>query len=633
MKKLILLLALLVLFSPISFSQEETPPEVPVEETPPEPPMEEAPVEEAPPEPPVEEVFGEEVIPEGCHKVETGTGMSQLECDFDKEEFEEFDVKEELNECDGKFELIEGKPTCIKEGESGFIGTQCPTQEELDAVKSSCNKKIEEFKDEKGCNAVMCVNEEFKKKYDEKINEMYGDDPLKAEAIKCQKDGGEFTLIKGEPQCIGKGLEPISIKGELGEMSAEELSKAAYKLDQFQKTVGEVEGKLGPIKEMYEGEGKTEEAEAIGYGIEKLGEVKAKINEIKSDLSSGWLTTEEREEIIIEIQSLRREVLDVTKVITSGKVPTLEEIEMAVAEQFDKFYGSPFGSEEEFQKWVEAEKDALETVRGCEKYKETEKSFVPPDPEGMIVLVTLKYSEEVCNMTLNSKEGLTATYSVPPEGYKEFKGPERLPEFSCTGDCDKINEVFSMHVPEGPEEECMEDCVVRDCDGGTFECMGLNREKCELECGLKKEGDGPFGPGGQIDPFQGCIMVCVGDEADQCGPGGSNPKCIECEEKCMQEYGPGIGYERCLSGEQVDSRESECITQGQYGEPVEEQVMDTVCIVDIICKAYEPVGDDPGSGPDNWEPGHEPTGGFGLGGIPFGNLIEGIMNWMQGLFK
>ena len=34
--------------------------------------------------------------------------MFEIKCDFENEEFEEFDIKEEIEECEGKFEIIEG---------------------------------------------------------------------------------------------------------------------------------------------------------------------------------------------------------------------------------------------------------------------------------------------------------------------------------------------------------------------------------------------------------------------------------------------------------------------------------------------------------------------------------------------
>ncbi|RLG16494.1 hypothetical protein DRN69_00680 [Candidatus Pacearchaeota archaeon] len=47
-------------------------------------------------------------IPEGCKRIQTESGMFEIKCDFENEEFEEFDIKEEIEECEGKFEIIEG---------------------------------------------------------------------------------------------------------------------------------------------------------------------------------------------------------------------------------------------------------------------------------------------------------------------------------------------------------------------------------------------------------------------------------------------------------------------------------------------------------------------------------------------
>lgn len=594
------------------------------------PPVEEPPKPMGPPP---------EDIPEGCHSVETGTGMFKVECNvFEepefKEDFKDFGVKGEIEECKGKFEMVKGTPVCIKEGKEGFGPVVCPAAEEINQMKSSCNTKIEEFTDEKGCKAVMCVHEEFKERYDQKIDEKYGDDPVKAEAIKCEKDGGHFIFVKDKPRCIMEFNE-IQVKEEkIKEMNQEKIKEAKEKMENFQEKIGEIGEKLEKLKEGYKELGETEGIKAAEYGIEKLGKVQLKISTIKSELSSESLSEEEKVEILIDIQELRRDVSKVTKAVATGSVPTIEEIEAEVAKQMDRFYGSPFGSEEEFQKWVEAEKDAIEIIRGCDKYSaENVKSFVPPDPEGFVVKVDLYLEGTECIMTLHTKEGKKATYPVPEEDYKKFKAPKVFVNFSCTGDCDALNKIFTMHHGSGsPEELCMEECIQKDCDDSMFVCMEKNMEKCEEECGLRGDGQGPF-VDGELDPFQGCVMVCAGDR--RCEPGGNDSVCIACEEKCMNEYGPGIGYEHCLTEEQLDAKEQQCMQNNQYGEMVESSIPEGgMCISDVICKDFDPSewGDNPQGGPP---PGYEgdyygpPTGGV----ILPEDVLSAVTEWLKRFLK
>ena len=467
--------------------------------------------------------------------------------------------------------------------------------------------------------------------YDQKIEEKYGDDPVKAQAIKCEKDGGHFMFVKDEPRCIME-FDEIKIKEEqIKEMNQEKIKEAKEKMENFQEKVGKIGEKLEKLKEGYKELGETDGIKAVEYGIEKLEEVQLKVSSIKSELSSDSLTEEEKIEVLIDIQELRRDVSKVTKAVATGTVPSIEEIEAEVAKQMDRFYGSPFGSEEEFQKWVEGEKDAIQIVRGCDKYNSTNvKSFVPPDPEGFVVKVQLYFDGTNCLMSLTTKDGKKATYPVPEEDYKVFKDPTGFVNYSCTGDCDALNEIFSMAHGDGSSESvCMEKCIQKDCDDSMFVCMEKNMDSCETECGLKGDGQGPF-VDGELDPFQGCIMVCAGNK--RCEPGGSDPVCIACEEKCMNEYGPGIGYEHCLTEEQLEAKEAVCIANQQYGETVESATPDgKMCISDVICKAFDPSewGDDPGSGPDSWEEGHPPTGGIILPGT---NLIKGIIEWFKGGF-
>ncbi|MBU2099789.1 hypothetical protein KKG83_02445 [Candidatus Micrarchaeota archaeon] len=645
----------LILFEGEEGAPIEPPPEPPAPEPQIEPPQNEPPLEppqdqpQMPPqeEPPFEEPpkdFGGQEVPEGCVAVETGTGMSQMQCDFEasEPEFQEFDIKEEIDSCQGKFEMINGKPTCIKEGKEGFVGVTCPTPKELDSIKSNCKSKIEEFTDDKGCTSIMCVNEKFKEQYNEKIEEKYGHDPIKAQAIQCQKDGGEFMLIENQPRCLMEFDEPIRA-GKIKEMTPEEMTDLAEKLNKTEESIGFIGEKLEKLKIVYQSKGDTQTLNAIEYAIEKLGSVQIKLNSIKNKLNAGTATHQELEEMFTDLKSLRKEVSKITKAMATGTVPTIEEIEAKVKEQMDVFYHTPFENEEEFKAFLEKEKSAMEMVHTCHKYDlENIKSFVPPDPEGFITNASLYFDGTNCLMTLTTKEGKKAEFTLTEEEYKNFSDPSVFASIPCSGDCTALNEIFSMaHGPGGVEEECMEACIQKDCSKSMFECMFDNKEKCELTCGLRKEGEGPF-VDGQIDPFQGCIMVCVGEEnARECGPNTTNPKCIECEEKCMKEYGPGIGYEHCLNEEQMEAKQEQCQANNQYGKPVESPTPDgKMCISDVICKNFDPNewGDNPGTGPDNWEPGHGPGEEYGP---PTGNVIldtgkeviSRIIGFFTGWFK
>ncbi len=613
---------------------EQPPPEMPPEPPQDQPPMDQPPVDQPPmpPEGSPEEFHPQ--VPEGCNEVETAPGVFQVECDFefDEPEFQEFDVKEEIENCDGKFEMVEGAPACIKEGKEGFSGVACPTAEEINQMKSSCQTEIKEFTDDKGCTAIMCVHNEFKEHYDEMIEEKYGDDPMKVQAIKCEKDGGIFVVMEEGPKCFMEAYDEVPTAEDLSELREEEMQDALERLEEFQQRIGEIGTKLERLKQGYTELGDTEGVQAVEYGIQKLIEIQLKISTIKSKLT-GELTEEQRLQVLNDIQSLRRDLSKVTTAIATGTVPTIEEIESAVAEQFDRFYGSPFENEEEFKKFLEAEKDAMEIMHGCHNYSvENVKSFVPPDPEGFVTNVELFFDGTHCKVTLHTPEGKHAQYSLTEQGYKEFNDPSSFGNYSCTGDCDTLQQIFSgPHGGGGPEEACMEECVRKDCDKSMFECMYEKKEACEIECGLgPPEGEGPFGPGGEIDPFQGCIMVCVG-ENKRCEPGGSDPVCLACEEKCMAEYGPGIGYEHCLNEQQVMEKEQVCISQNMYGEMVESSTPDgRMCISDIVCKAYDPNewGDDPMGGPP---PGYGPTGQAILSNPT--KVFEIIMNWVSGLFR
>ncbi len=586
------------------------------------------------------EYFGEEEIPEGCHKITTESGMFQIECSFDKEGFEDFDLKEEMENCDGKFEMIEGKPVCIKKGRVGFGSTECPTQEELDNIATKCEGKVEYFTDESGCSAVMCINEKFKKEFDNRLRKKY-DNELQRQAIECKKDGGKFVLIKGEPKCIKGVQETIMIKRDLGTITEKDIKNAGSKLDML-------ESKLEAITSKLEGK----QGEVFDEATKRLKAIQKKIEDIKTKLATDSnLTKEERIEIIAEMKAIQKTLSDVTIGIVNGKMPTEEDIHEEMFEQFEEFYGGPFKSKEELEQWAKKERDTLEIVRNCDKYESVE-SFAPPDPEGMVVKVELQAIDGGrCQMKIHTAKGGIATYLIPPEIYTTFRGPEDLikENIPCTGACEFMEKMMTEpHGPgENPEAEaCMEECIRKDCDNGLFECMLENKEKCEKECGFgKREMEGP--PGMEnMGEEERCIMECVGpDVMCKSGPEGEeNPKCKECAEKCAKEFYKGP----CLNDEQLKEKEKECESKCEhcYGKPIMGDSGDgRECIIGMECKdASSEFGDEAGEGPANFEEGHGPGEEFGppeeeiapmTGEVVSGEnqgFFSKIVNWFKSLF-
>ena len=514
------------------------------------------------------ELFAEEEIPEGCSMTTTETGMNQMGCDFDSSEFEEFAVSKEMEKCDGRFEIIEGEPACIKKGNAGFIGAECPSQEELDSIAVSCGGDTEYFKDESGCSSVVCKNKDFKKDFDKKIKEKYGDNPLKEKAIMCHKNGGSFISIKGEPKCINRFRETIRIKKDLGAITPRDIKIAGSKLDTLNTNLGKIVTKL---------QGKK--GEVFDEAVERLEAIQTKIGELKEELSTN-LTEEEQIGVLVELQTVQGALADVTIGVIEGKMPTEDDINQQMFEQYDEFYGGPFKNKEELKKMVEAEKSALEMVRNCDKYTEV-KSFVPPDPEGMVPLVELYgLVDGKCKMVLHLSDDSTITYMLPTEIYTTFRGPEDFDKqgVKCSGNCNILENMRDMHKPQDEGGICMEACMMEDCDGSMFECMEKNMEKCESQCGMKKGPDME-----SMSREERCIMECVGPDV-MCIPGQGgemSPACEECAQQCTQFYeGP------CMTDEQMQQKEQECMNSGEH---MEAQVVKGdsgegyECAVDIEC--------------------------------------------------
>jgi hypothetical protein len=618
MKRVLLLLACLLLLASFSFSQEggEAPPAEPppaAVEPPPAAP-------EQPPAPSAPEPIAPPSVPPGCMAQPTPTGTFEVKCDLPQQSqpvFEQFDVSEQINSCTGRFELLNGIPTCITEGQGGFTGTECPSQEQLTAVQSSCSGSTEQFLDSKGCTAIMCKNDSFKQRFDQQLREQFGNQPLMVLAMQCQKNGGTMVGEGSETVCVNPLQQTVQIKPELGPVSPQQLQAAAQKLGQIGTKLPAIVEKLESLKE------KALEEQAVTVfetGIEQLEEMQEKIAAIQEGLDSS-LTEEDRKNMLKDIQEVQQDLLNLATGVATGKIPTPEEIQLRVKGQLDEWYGRPF-TQEQFEQWKQEERSAQETVQHCNEYPNGT-SFDPPDPDEMVVLVELKPENGKCRLVITTKMGKTASFLVPKEKYENFTGPESFIDQPCSGEaCSFLTEMMKSVHGVTPEEQCTEKCVFKDCSAGHFACMEKNLTNCENECGLRKQGEGPIGPNGEIDNMQACTMLCVqdaGGNPQNCGPGKNDPICNQCEEQCINAYGAGAGYERCLTGAQAETKKAACSAQGMFAEPVEEMVMDKTCIVDYQCKPMPP----PGQGP--------PTGQAIMGSAQ--NFFDGVVQWLGGLFK
>mgnify|MGYP006416282829 CR=1 FL=1 len=219
--------------------------------------------------------------------------------------------------------------------------------------------------------------------------------------------------------------------------------------------------------------------------------------------------------------------------------------------------------------------------------------------------------------------------------------------------------------PSGPpsmtaDEQCVQDCVDRDCamfnkESGSTDmtpeemqanmakyeaCMLSRQTDCDAECGMVK------GPALEdMDEEQICITECVAKHDPEMICGNSQEGetggdvCQMCAQQCVHLYeGP------CLMEEDLDAREAVCIAKCEhcYGEMVmgpSGQGWD--CIVDVSCAdASAEWGDDPGSGPDGYEEGHGPGEEFGSDESTFeskssrekSNFVDVISEFFSGLF-
>lgn len=564
--------------------------------------------------------------PQGCTPTPTPTGTIEMKCALSASEetaFEEFGLKNQIDSCSGQFDMENGIPSCKLQGTEGFMGTVCPTETELSQMKSQCNETAEEFSDPRGCKSVACKNNDFKQEFDQAIANQFAGDPLKAQAIQCQKNGGSFVLQNDISLCVNPLSEKINVPDQLGIVSQQQLEQAASKLDTISEKIDTIVEKLGELKQTA-----TPETQAVfEQGLDQLTKTQQTIESLQAGLEKPLLTETERKSMLRDIQQIQQTLLNVATGVSTGKIPTEDEIKQRIAEQFNEWYGRPF-TQEQFNEWKENEKTAIEKVRNCGQYTETI-SFVPPDPDKRVVEIELKSENNHCRMTLHLASSETAQYELTQAVYAKFNGPDALLNQSCSGSgCEMLKQAIGGPHGTTDAQLCTEKCVNKDCELGHFACMEQNLTKCETECGLRQADEGPIGPDGQIDNYQACIMLCVqdaGGDSMACGPGATNPICNQCEEQCQGQYGGGIGYEHCLTGVQVEQKQQACQAAGQYGEPIQAPTPDgQTCISDISCKAFEPPGDDPGSGP-------------GITGQTIlsqgAGLIEQIADWITERFR
>ena len=244
---------------------------------------------------------------------------------------------------------------------------------------------------------------------------------------------------------------------------------------------------------------------------------------------------------------------------------------------------------------------AFDIVRNCRV-----ESFIPPDPEGRVTKIdVIGLVDGKCHLMLHSEKGIT-DYLLPKEIYTQMSGIQDILKGECKGECAYIQEISKAPEPANEQEKCIQDCLNKDCNDADFSCESTHLEKCEEECGIEKGPDPD-----DMDELERCIYDCVGPDII-CQPlggetGEDNPDCQECADKCTGIYGSG---NNCLTEEEWEAREKACMTcEHCYGEAVYGPSGDGYdCIVDARCfDASSEWGDDPGTGPDSYEEGHEPS--------------------------
>lgn len=263
--------------------------------------------------------------------------------------------------------------------------------------------------------------------------------------------------------------------------------------------------------------------------------------------------------------------------------------------------GGPAFSESDLENLIELQKKNFGIIKKC-----SVEFFIPPDPEKRVLKVDIQGLEDgLCKVILTTNGG-EATYLLPEDVYTKFSDIKDLTKGKCSGMCAYSESAMGAPPTDDPEELCVRECNQKDCDLTSLECEKQNRDKCEDECGMEK------GPDlSEMDEEQRCIAECVNkvDPSVICGSskGGEtgNELCQRCAAECVYLYaGP------CLNDEEITEKERACETcEHCYGGPVMGDSGEGYdCIIDILCDdASDEFGDDPGTGPDSFEPGHEPS--------------------------
>ncbi len=264
--------------------------------------------------------------------------------------------------------------------------------------------------------------------------------------------------------------------------------------------------------------------------------------------------------------------------------------------------GGPGFSEGDLDRMIAAQQNTFSLVQKCQIA-----SFDPPDPENRVSLINILGLENgKCKILMRTDKG-DATYLLTQETYSKISSIQDLTKGECTGECE-----YSKSVQKAPEtqdegELCMRSCIVKDCSLGELACEKQNKEKCEKECDML--GDAPDVE--NMGKEERCIFECVSSIAPGtiCGRSKEgetgNEVCQKCAADCVHLYeGP------CLGEEKLEQKKKECETCAHcYGAPVMGDSGEGYeCIVDVKCAdASAEWGDNPGSGPDSYEPGREPS--------------------------
>jgi len=257
----------------------------------------------------------------------------------------------------------------------------------------------------------------------------------------------------------------------------------------------------------------------------------------------------------------------------------------------------PRFSNEDIDNILQAQQENFAIVKKCDV-----DSFVPMDPDGSITKIeVLGLEDGYCKLRAHTSTE-RAEYLLPEEVYKNISDIEDLFKGECSGDCGNVEEASEAPEPADESEQCVRDCIVRNCSLSSLECERLNKDACDIEC----YGEAPSTE--DMSEEELCILECVGDDIIcSAGEGGEqNPECEECANKCSVLYeGP------CLTDEQWKLKETACLARGTTWSADEvkgDSGEGYQCVVNLDCVDHsDEWGDDAGTGPASYEKGHEPS--------------------------